>query len=82
MEPVRPDVRRAILDANPQASRADMEEYERLLSLRFTRDPDAPRPSLAPRNGAESQADIEERLSQLHEKLFPARAQRLRTEDR
>ena len=65
MEPLKPEVKRFILENNPQASPEDMEEYERLLSERFTRDPDV---AAAPR--AEAFSDREERLNQLYQKLF------------
>ena len=69
MEPLKPEVKKAILESNPQAEPSDIEEYERLLSARFTVDPHA-HPSAAPeRANAES---IESRLKKLHEKLFPA----------
>jgi len=77
MEPIRPDVKRAILNANPQASPDDIAEYERLLSLRFTQDPDASSPAAAPFAAGIGAPDPEERLLELHDKLFPARAQRL-----
>ncbi len=42
MEPLGKKVREAILEANPQASPQDIDEYERLLSLTFSTNPDAP----------------------------------------
>jgi len=68
MEPLRPQVKRAVLDANPQAQPEDIEDYERLLAERFARDPDVPsQPS-----DASLQDTREARLRQLHNKLFPA----------
>jgi hypothetical protein len=42
VEPLKPDVKKAILDANPQAQPADIEEYEQLLAERYLLDPDMP----------------------------------------
>ena len=39
MEPLKPEEKEAILKKNPLADPADIEEYERLLSERFTVDP-------------------------------------------
>lgn len=82
MEPLKPEVKKAILESNPQAEPGDIEEYEKLLALQFTTDPDVG-PSAAPitREGhpgpsAESvirRSDaIQSRLRELHAKLFPA----------
>ena len=71
MEPMKPEVKKAILESNPQAQPSDIEEYERLLSARFTVDPDAA-PSAAPQ--AASVDSLESRLERLHAKLFPAAA--------
>ena len=67
MEPLRADVKKAILDANPQADPADIEEYERLLSERFARDPEVPvaQPELS------ASLTRQDRLAELHRKLFP-----------
>lgn len=68
MEPMKPDLKARILEENPQAQPGDVEEYELLLSRRFTIDPDLP---TVP--GEESEAErIESRLAELHQKLFPA----------
>ncbi|MBI1916343.1 MAG: hypothetical protein HYS12_16665 [Planctomycetes bacterium] len=66
MEPLKPETRREILQNRPQATPADIEEYERLLAERFARDPDLPRsPALA-----QAEAAREKRLEELHKKLF------------
>ena len=41
MEPRKPADRQAILKANPYATAADLDEYERLLSKRYAKDPSA-----------------------------------------
>jgi hypothetical protein len=67
MEPLKPETKARILQDNPQANPGDIEEYELLLSRRFTIDPDVP---AAP--GANPAAeDVESRLAYLHRKLFP-----------
>lgn len=40
MEPLRPEFKKSVLANNVEAQPGDLEEYERLLSLRFTEDPD------------------------------------------
>ena len=66
MEPLTPEVRKWILDEHPQASPEDIDEYERLLSQRFTVDPDLP---MAPEESAQRNDD-EQRLEELYNKLF------------
>lgn len=66
MEPLKPEVRKWILDEHPQASPEDIDEYERLLAQRFTVDPDLP---MAPED-TRKRDDAEERLAELHDKLF------------
>lgn len=70
MEPLKPETVRQILDlARPAAApgvQDDLEEYERLLAERFTRDPDLP---LSPRE-ADAVDQAEDRIAQLHQKLF------------
>jgi hypothetical protein len=67
MEPLKPENKARILRENPQAQPGDIEEYEHLLSQRFTIDPGA---GSAP--GQPSPAEkIESRLADLHRKLFP-----------
>jgi hypothetical protein len=67
MEPLKPEVKKSVLENKPQADAADIEEYQRLLSLRFTVNPEA---QGAP-EARERSADIEKRLRELHQKLFP-----------
>ena len=67
MEPMKPETRARILEENPQAEPADIEEYERLLAQRFAADPDL---SPAPAATAEARK-VESRLAELHRKLFP-----------
>jgi hypothetical protein len=68
MQPLKPEDKKAALDNNPQAAPEDLQEYERLLALRFTRDP------LTPENAqplaGEAIEDLEDRLKALHKKLF------------
>lgn len=75
MEPLSPQVRKAILDANPNAQPEDIEEYERLLAERFRSPPDDEQPVGGPmlkESVAESsRQQLESRLAALHQKLFP-----------
>lgn len=59
-----------MLENNPQAQPSDLEEYERLLSLRFAEDPDQ-KPAASPQED-EAEVDLgrEARIKQLHRKLF------------
>jgi hypothetical protein len=67
MEPMKPDAKARILEEQPHAQPGDLEEYELLLSQRFTMDPDV---AAAP--GDESASDqVDARLEHLHRKLFP-----------
>lgn len=68
MEPMKPDARVRILEENPHAQPGDLDEYEMLLSRRFTIDPDL---STGPKGPLEA-ARLEARLAELHQKLFPA----------
>ncbi len=68
MEPLKPDTKQRILQNSPQASPADIEEYERLLAERFTVDPSLPK---SPTTAA-AVANSEKRLEELHRKLFGA----------
>jgi hypothetical protein len=68
MEPLKPETKRRILQERPQASPADIEEYERLLAERFTEDPDMPRAPAA----ARAAADRERRLEGQHRNRFGA----------
>jgi len=67
MEPLKPDVKKSVLENRPQADAGDIEEYQRLLSLRFTVNPEA---QGAP-EAQERSASIEKRLRELQKKLFP-----------
>ena len=77
MEPLKPEVKRQLTQNNPLASPQDVEEYERLLSERFTIDPSLP---VAPRNANLNAApdalspeqEREPRLKVLYQKLHPA----------
>lgn len=70
MEPLKPMDKRRILEESPAAEPADIEEYERLLSERFTVDPDLPTaPPVAEMQSADSRKR-EARLKELYEKLF------------
>jgi len=73
MQPLKPNEERSVLENNPQAQPSDLEEYERLLSLRFTEDPDQ-RPVASPQQEDEADVDLgrEARIQQLHRKLFRA----------
>ena len=66
MEPIKPEVRKWILEEHPLASPEDIDEYERLLSQRFTVDPDLP---MAPDDSSKHDDD-EKRLAELYDKLF------------
>ena len=66
MEPMKPEVKDNLLQNNPQADPQDLEEYERLLSERFTVDPDVAK---APESFDADNAR-ENRLRELHQKLF------------
>jgi hypothetical protein len=70
MQPMKPERKAALLANRPEAQPADIEEYERLLSLRFTEDPDA-QPTMAPTlRAAVPGSNREARISELHRKLF------------
>lgn len=66
MEPMKPQEKAQVLAGNPQAEPGDVEEYERLLSLRFAADPDV---AAAPEAAADAES-LEVRLAELHRKLF------------
>jgi hypothetical protein len=74
MEPLKPDVVQRVLDAAANVaapvSPQDIEEYERLLSERFTRDPDLP---MAPQQ-ANAVDQAEARIEQLHQAIFRPQA--------
>ena len=70
MQPLKPEQKRSALENSPQAEPGDIEEYERLLSLRFAEDPDQ-RPAAAPNeSGGDPHLKREARIKELHEKLF------------
>lgn len=83
MEPLKPEVKKAILNSNPQAEPAEIEEYERLLAQRFNIDPDATPPTAPGERtfGSEHSRleEIESRIRTLHKKLFPAASNREET---
>jgi hypothetical protein len=70
MEPLKPGTVQDILGLAAPAPAAsvqdDIDEYERLLSERFTRDPDLP---MSPQE-ADDVARREDRIAQLSQKLF------------
>jgi hypothetical protein len=66
MEPLKPEVKKFLLEVAPQADPTDVEEYERLLADRFTVDPDRAK---AP-EAMSADEDREVRLAELHKKLF------------
>jgi hypothetical protein len=79
MQPLKPEEERAILENSPQAEPGDLQEYQRLLSLRFTEDPDqepaaAPSGVVARTLTADSRANRELRIQELHRKLFGSAA--------
>lgn len=66
MQPLTPREREQILLSHPEASPQDIDEYERLLSVRFMTDTSVPR---AP--GQEQQERTRElRLQELYNRLF------------
>jgi hypothetical protein len=67
MEPLKPESVRDLL-ANAQAAPGDVEEYERLLAERFTRDPDLPQDALESARIDTRHA----RLDELYRKLYPS----------
>jgi hypothetical protein len=66
MEPLRPEVKRAILEQVPAASPEEIDEYERLLAESFTRDPS----ELQAQGDAMFREKGESRLQHLYEKLI------------
>ena len=70
MQPLKPDEKKAILNANPEADAMDLHEYERLLSNRFAMVPDQPVPAPAQDASGGAQPSLEQQLKQLHDKLF------------
>ena len=79
MEPLKPEQKRSVLENSPQAQPSDLEEYERLLSLRFADDPDQ-QPVAAPDAGeTDVRPQREDRIKELHRKLFGSVAQQQRS---
>ncbi|OMC51921.1 hypothetical protein A5742_17435 [Mycolicibacterium fortuitum] len=64
MEPIRPEVRRELMRANPELTDSDIDRYERLTSRRFMLDPDADREEIR-------------RIDEERERLVRARMPRL-----
>jgi hypothetical protein len=76
MEPLKPELKKSILANNPQADPKDLEEYERLLSLRFTEDPDEePATSPLAEQSGTLREQREARIQELHQKLFKSAAE-------
>jgi hypothetical protein len=69
MQPLKPEDKKAALDNNPQAAPEDLQEYERLLALRFARDP-LTQENAQPLAREAMEEDLEDRLQALHKKLF------------
>jgi nucleoid-associated protein YgaU len=80
MQPLKPSEKQSILENQPNAQPADVEEYERLLSRRFATDPD-----FAPAEAPTAEAMItkgsfeqsEDRIAELHTKLYGGRTSAL-----
>ena len=79
MEPLKPEIKKQLAQCSLQASPQDVEEYERLLSERFTVDPSrsAARSTahverLAAPNAVSPEEKREARLKELYQKLYPA----------
>ena len=75
MEPLKPEQKRSVLANNPEAQPGDLEEYQRLLSLRFAEDPDQEVPAAPPAGQVQSPSALREaRIQELHRKLFKSAA--------
>ena len=81
MEPMKPEDKARILQTRPLAQPADIEEYERLLAERFTRDPSVAAAPPIPRGvsaagplsgvpSAIAEKIREDRITELFQKLF------------
>lgn len=84
---MKPAQKRSILENSPQAQPGDIQEYERLLSLRFTDDPDqepaaAPSGATAKAATRDLRANRELRIQQLHRKLFGSEASKEASESK
>ena len=64
MEPPKPDQNEKILKNSPQASPEDIQEYERLLAKRYTKEPSSSQGFAAAKD------PDAERLAELTRKLF------------
>lgn len=61
MEPMKPAEKLEILQrAEESAEPSEVDEYEKLLSQRFTTDPDAPTPESAPKPGRDDRSRLRE----------------------
>ncbi len=69
MEPMKPTAKKRILQAAPNAAPEDITEYERLLSERFTVDPDLARDPAS----IHLMEQKRKRLKELRGKLFPSK---------
>ncbi|HSS98019.1 MAG TPA: hypothetical protein VLK33_13355 [Terriglobales bacterium] len=82
MQPLKPEEKSRILSTNPQAAPEDLSRYEKLLSERFTIDPDAAQPARAPEaeesepvaRSGRSLEQVEAELKALHRRLFSSPA--------
>ncbi|MBZ5525869.1 MAG: hypothetical protein LAP21_26905 [Acidobacteriia bacterium] len=70
MEPLKPEQKRSVLGNNSQAQPSDIEEYERLLSLRYTEDPDQQPATFPEKDAGSVHAQREARIKELYQKLF------------
>ena len=68
MEPPKPADQLEILQRTGTTDASEVEEYEKLLSQRFTTDPDAPSPGTL-QSTAPGAPDDRSRLSELYKKL-------------
>ena len=79
MEPLKPEAKRQLLLNNPLASSEDVEEYERLLSERFTVDPSLPTVRTAANSNGmaapsgQTEEVREARLKVLYQRLYPSK---------
>jgi hypothetical protein len=65
MEPLKPAEKLEILQRAESADASEVEEYEKLLSQRFTTDPDAATPESVPQGGQDDRS----RLRELYKKF-------------
>lgn len=69
MEPMKPSVKKYILDARPNVTPEDVDAFERLLSSRFKSDPDFPQSKETDVSSLAPTGD-ETKLRELSTKLF------------